>query len=96
MRDLARFTFDRIKVDPSAIAEGEGGDAGTAVGLIAATARHLGIPVLAQGLETHASAEAAQLQGCAIGQGFLFGRPGRETECFRLEGVLAKASEIAA
>ena len=88
LRDLSRFPFDRIKVDRRALC-GEGREPDAALGLIAAAARHLGVPVQVQGIETHAREEAAQVSGCAIGQGFLFGRPGRRTECFRLEGALA-------
>jgi EAL domain-containing protein (putative c-di-GMP-specific phosphodiesterase class I) len=90
LRELARFRFDRIKVDPAAMQGRSGADPGTGLGLIAAAARHLGVPVLAQGIETHAGAEAAQVHGCEIGQGFLFGRPDRATACFRLEGALAR------
>lgn len=86
--ELARFRFDRIKVDAATV-RGEGGDAGTALALIVAAARHLGVPVLAQGIETRESAAAARVQGCAVGQGFLFGRPDPHTECFRLDGALA-------
>jgi EAL domain-containing protein (putative c-di-GMP-specific phosphodiesterase class I) len=62
------------------------------LGLIAAAARHLGVPVLVQGIETRAGAAVAQVQGCAVGQGYFFGRPDPRTECFRLEGALARAS----
>ena len=95
LRDLARFVFDRIKVDPAVIA-GDDGDAGTALSLITAAARHMGVPVLAQKIETYANAEAAQVQGCAIGQGYLFGRPDRKTECFRLNGALARTEDSVA
>lgn len=88
LTELARFRFDRIKVDAAAV-RGEDGDASPALGLIAAAARHLGVPVLVQGIETWESAATARVQGCAVGQGFLFGRPDPQTECFRLDGVLA-------
>ena len=89
LRELAKFRFDRIKVDPAALQGKDAEDTGTALGLIAAAARHLGVPVLVPGIETHAGATAAQVQGGAIGQGFMFGRPDRQTDCFRLEGALA-------
>ena len=69
-----------------------GGDSGAVLGLIAAAAKHLGVPVLVQGIETRAGAAVAQFQGCAVGQGYLFGRPDPRTECFRLDGALARAS----
>ena len=92
LSELAAFRFDCIKVSPTVVEGRSGADAGTAMGLIAAAARHLGVPVLVQGIETHAGAAAAQVQGCAVGQGYLFGRPDPRTECFRLDGVLARAA----
>jgi len=35
----------------------------------------LGIPVIAEGIETHAELELVRASGCAFGQGFLLGRP---------------------
>ena len=92
LSELASFRFDCIKVSPAVVEGRSGADAGTALGLIAAAARHLGVPVLVQGIETHAGAAAAQVQGCAVGQGYLFGRPDPHTECFRLDGALARAA----
>ena len=92
LSELASFRFDCIKVSPAVVEGRSGADAGTALGLIAAAARHLGVPVLVQGIETHAGAAAAQVQGCAVGQGYLFGRPDPRTECFRLDGALARAA----
>ena len=92
LSELATFRFDRIKVSPDVVEGRAGADAGAAMGLIAAAARHLGVPVLVQQIETHAGAAAAQVQGCAVGQGYLFGRPDPQTECFRLDGALARAA----
>ena len=92
LSELASFRFDCIKVSPAVVEGRSGADAGAALGLIAAAARHLGVPVLVQGIETHAGAAAAQVQGCAVGQGYLFGRPDPRTECFRLDGALARAA----
>ena len=86
---LAELDFDRFKVDGALLVASDGKDRRAAFGLIAAAAHHLGVPVVVQGLETRHGAEQAQLQGAAIGQGFLFGRPDPQTECFRLEGALA-------
>ncbi|WP_305095892.1 GGDEF domain-containing phosphodiesterase [Croceibacterium aestuarii] len=96
LRDLARFSFNRIKLDPANSAGGEGGHPGVEIGVIVAAARHLGVPVLAQRIETYAGAAAARVQGCAIGQGYLFGRPDRKTDCFRLDGALARPMDFAA
>ena len=92
LSELAGFHFDRIKVSPAVVEGRTGEDSGAVLGLIAATAKHLGVPVLVQGIETRAGAAVAQFQGCAVGQGYLFGRPDPRTECFRLDGALARAS----
>lgn len=92
LSELATFRFDRIKVSPEVVEGRADADAGAVMGLIAAAARHLGVPVLVQRIETHAGAVAAQVQGCAVGQGYLFGRPDPQTECFRLDGALARTA----
>lgn len=92
LSELSGFHFDRIKVSPAVVEGRTGSDSGAVLGLIAAAARHLGVPVLVQGIETRAGAAVAQVQGCAVGQGYLFGRPDPRTECFRLDGALARAS----
>ncbi len=89
LQDLATLRIDRIKVDPAILHSG-GGDPRRPLGLIAAAARHLGVPVLVQGIETQAMIDAVRASGCTIGQGFQFGRPGRLTGCYRLEGALAR------
>jgi len=92
LSELASFRFDRIKVRPAVIEDRAGADAGAVLGLIAAAARHLGVPVLVQGIETREGAAAARIQGCAVGQGYLFGRPDPNTECFKLDGALVRAT----
>lgn len=88
LRELAQLNFDRLKVDGRML--GSDKDRRATFGVIAAAAHHLGMPVVVQGIETRDGAEQAQLQGAAIGQGFLFGRPDPQTEYFRLEGALAR------
>ena len=96
LRELASIAFDRIKVNPAAIRRRTDVKTGTALGLIAAAADHLGVPVLVQGIETHAGAAEARIQGCTVGQGYLFGRPLQHTDCFRLDGSLARKHHEAA
>jgi predicted signal transduction protein with EAL and GGDEF domain len=92
--ELAQLEFDRLKVDRAVLGGEEG--ARPAFGMIAAAAHYLGVPVVVQGIETRAGADEAQMQGAEIGQGFLFGRPDPQTECFRLDGSLARRAGGAA
>jgi EAL domain-containing protein (putative c-di-GMP-specific phosphodiesterase class I) len=96
MRELAGLDFDRLKIDGRILDGNAGEDRHVAFGLMVSAAHHLGIPVVAQGIETRDGASRAQAQGAAIGQGYLFGRPDPHTECFRLEGALARGIEDAA
>lgn len=45
------------------------------VHMIICLAQELGIPVVAEGIEQAAEARALKEMGCALGQGYLFGRP---------------------
>jgi predicted signal transduction protein with EAL and GGDEF domain len=92
--ELAQLEFDRLKVDRAVLGGVEG--ASPAIGMIAAAAHYLGVPVVVQGIETRAGADQAQMQGAEIGQGFLFGRPDPQTECFRLDGSLTRRAGGAA
>lgn len=75
---LRAFPFDKIKVDRRFIA-GLGGTSAEDAAIVRAVlglARGLGIPVVAEGVETEAQLEALRLEQCAVAQGWLLGRPG--------------------
>jgi len=95
LRDLARLQFDRLKVDGTMLGADSEAGRQVALGVIAAAAHQLGVPVIAQGIETSDGAATAQSLGCEIGQGFLFGRPDPQTEYFRLDGSLARGERKA-
>ncbi|MCB9761514.1 MAG: EAL domain-containing protein [Alphaproteobacteria bacterium] len=73
---LQVFPVDTLKVDRSFIREldGPSGDAGI-VGTIVALARHLGLVVVAEGIETADQRRVVEALGCEFAQGFLFARP---------------------
>ena len=96
LRELAQLEFDRLKVDGAMLGADSESGRRAALGIIAAAAHHLGVPVIAQGIETSDGAAVAQSFGCEIGQGFLFGRPDPQTEFFRLEGALVRGEDSAA
>jgi EAL domain-containing protein (putative c-di-GMP-specific phosphodiesterase class I) len=73
---LHRFRFDRIKLDQMFL---NGSAAETTNAAIARAVlglgRDLGIPVVAEGIETDAQLEFLIENGCSYAQGYLFGRP---------------------
>lgn len=73
---LRSFSFDKIKIDRSFVAElGENGECLAIVRAIAKLASNLGIPTVAEGVETQAQLELLHKEGCTEIQGYLFSRP---------------------
>ena len=76
---LRALPVSRLKLDRSLIADLAGPDAERAR-VVARTlvelAGHLGLEVLAEGVEEEAQAQVVQDQGVRLAQGYLFGRPG--------------------
>ena len=74
---LRSFPFDKIKLDRSFMTEVEVNEQSKAiVRAILALGRSLSVPVLAEGVETHAQLDVLRVEGCNEAQGFLLGRPG--------------------
>ncbi|MGB3310661.1 MAG: EAL domain-containing protein [Nodosilinea sp.] len=73
---LERCEIDCLKIDRSFIQKLCTSDrAKILVGAIIDIARKLGLPTVAEGIETPAQMSALRSMGCEIGQGFLFSRP---------------------
>jgi diguanylate cyclase len=73
---LERCEIDCLKIDKSFIQKLCTSDrAKILVGSIIDIARKLGLPTVAEGIETPAQMAALKAMGCATGQGFLFSRP---------------------
>ena len=73
---LRKFSFDRIKIDQSFIADADSNpDSAAIVRTIAALASALGVETTAEGIETAEQLALAQRAGCTEGQGYLIGRP---------------------
>ncbi|MGE0210339.1 MAG: EAL domain-containing protein [Parvibaculaceae bacterium] len=73
---LQSFPFDKIKIDRSFIDSlGRHHQADSIVRAILALGHSLGIPVLAEGIETKAHLDFLREEGCAEAQGYLLGRP---------------------
>lgn len=78
LNNLRKYAFDYLKIDKSFI-DGltRGNESGKIAQSIAALGRDLGLTVIAEGVETKATAEAARKIGCTLGQGYAFGAPGK-------------------
>ncbi|MGD0846806.1 bifunctional diguanylate cyclase/phosphodiesterase [Bradyrhizobium sp.] len=76
LSNLRAFPFDRIKIDRSFITSvNSNGQAATIVRAVLGLGRGLGLPVLAEGVETSAELQFLQDEMCDEVQGYLLGRP---------------------
>ena len=73
---LHELPFDAIKIDRSFIARlSKGGRDSQIVATIRELARQLGIPVIAEGVETQEHLTLVRALGCEFAQGYFFARP---------------------
>lgn len=73
---LHSFPFDKIKIDKSFLLQSETSHQAQAIiRAVLALGRSLGIPVLAEGVETLDQLKLLVDEGCDEAQGYLFGRP---------------------
>ena len=76
LSDLRAFSFDKIKIDQSFVADiDRRADCAAIVSAIAGMGRSLGAQTTAEGIETTAQEALARAAGCTQGQGYLYGRP---------------------
>ena len=76
LSNLRAFPFDKIKIDGSFVKSVHSNDqAATIVRAVLGLGRGLGLPVLAEGVETDAELRFLQDELCDEVQGYLFGRP---------------------
>ena len=75
---LCNFPFDRIKIDRSFVVAAEENSRAHGVGMaVVALGRHIGVPTLAEGVETTEQLELLRGLGCEAVQGYLIGKPAR-------------------
>ncbi|MAU99221.1 MAG: bifunctional diguanylate cyclase/phosphodiesterase [Fulvimarina sp.] len=75
---LCDFPLDRIKIDRSfVVAAQENSCAHGVVMAVVALGRHIGVPTLAEGIETEEQLELLRGLGCGAVQGYLIGKPAR-------------------
>jgi diguanylate cyclase (GGDEF)-like protein/PAS domain S-box-containing protein len=78
---LQSYPFDLIKIDRSFI--GQLGETATAEGIVRCVldlAAVLDIPVVGEGVETQAHADLLAISGCALAQGYYYGKPAPASE----------------
>ncbi len=84
---LRRFPVDFLKIARELIADplDPEPEAWEFARAIIAMGRSLGLPIVAEGIETEGQLAVLQRMGCGLGQGFLFARPAPATE---IEGIM--------
>lgn len=76
LSQIAKFNFDRIKIDRSFVSEFEDNDKQRSiVKAIIALGEGLDVSTTAEGVETDGQLAALRALGCCCGQGYLLGRP---------------------
>lgn len=81
---LQAFPFDKIKIDRSFVRQlGSDPKAATIVRAVLDLGKGLGVPVLAEGVETRSELEFLQAAHCDEVQGFLVGRPADRPQAAR-------------
>ncbi len=76
LASLRDFPIDKLKVDKSFVDAITSSDAGSAImNAILALARELGLPVVAEGVETEPQLQYLRKQGCDYIQGYFISRP---------------------
>jgi diguanylate cyclase (GGDEF)-like protein len=98
MAELARFPFDKVKIDRSFVAQiTDDSAAAAAVSAVVALARTISDDVTAEGVETSEQVTLLKAAGCSIAQGFLFGAPNRDArEAGTLPGATQKEHQASA
>ncbi|RWD05987.1 MAG: GGDEF and EAL domain-containing protein [Mesorhizobium sp.] len=94
LSNLRAFPFDKIKIDGSFIKSVDrNGQVAAIVRAVLGLGRGLGLPVLAEGVETLGELRFLDAEDCEIGQGFYLGRPGPIEAFGELTGARAPAAD---
>lgn len=90
---LRAFPFSKIKIDQSFVMElGDKSDNVAIIRAINDLGRSLGVPTIAEGVETRAQLRLVREAGCKEAQGYLFSRPIPAT---RVPGIIARRKRVA-
>ena len=92
---LKSLPFDMIKIDRSFVANVQAKKESVAIiRAVTTLAGALSVPVCVEGIENEGAYEAVLSLGCAIGQGWYFGKPMPAEEARELLAARARASEL--
>ncbi|PBB79917.1 bifunctional diguanylate cyclase/phosphodiesterase [Mesorhizobium sp. WSM3879] len=97
LSNLRAFPFDKIKIDGSFIKSVDrNGQVAAIVRAVLGLGRGLGLPVLAEGVETLDELRFLDAEDCEIGQGYYLGRPGPIETFSELTGLPAAMDAVEA
>ncbi len=88
---LRHFTFDRLKLDRSLVQALESERGRAVLNATVSLAEALGIPVIAEGVETAEQVANLRQMGCQFMQGYYFGKPVAAADFDSLPGRMARA-----
>jgi diguanylate cyclase (GGDEF)-like protein/PAS domain S-box-containing protein len=92
---LQSFPFDKIKIDQAFIANiSHSEQAATIIRAVIALGRGLGVPVLAEGVETAEQAKFLATEGCDEIQGYYIGRPQRIADYAEMVGRISSKPKL--
>jgi diguanylate cyclase (GGDEF)-like protein/PAS domain S-box-containing protein len=92
---LQSFPFDKIKIDQAFIANiSHSQQAATIIRAVIALGRGLGVPVLAEGVETVEQAKFLTAEGCDEIQGYYIGRPLRIADYAEMVGRIPSKPKL--
>ena len=95
LSNLRAFPFDKIKIDGSFIRSVDSNDEAAAiVRAVLGLGRGLGLPVLAEGVETAGELAFLAAELCHEGQGYFLGRPGPIENYGELVGVVDRGTVV--
>jgi len=93
---LRKFSFDKIRIDPSFIRDLGNGDGSLAiVRAVTGLSNSLGISVIAEGVETAEQLDRLKQEGCTEAQGFFFGAAQPAVEAIRHLGGTRRLRVVA-
>lgn len=96
LSNLSAFPFDKIKIDGSFIKSvDKNAQFAAIVRAVLGLGRGLGLPVLAEGIETPGELQFLDAEACEIGQGYYLGKPAPIETFGELTGVAAPAIRTA-
>jgi diguanylate cyclase (GGDEF)-like protein len=95
LSNLRAFPFDKIKIDGSFVRSVDSNqEAATIVRAVLGLGRGLGLPVLAEGVETAGELAFLAAESCMQGQGYFIGRPGSIETYRELVGNSARPAVV--